>query len=192
MLHRAIHKLYFKAIWCNEKAICEHNPEMLLSSVRQHFLFVCLFFLITEALKWRTVLWGDKLKCEMFWRKWAKIASGPSSLLSTLSSKACISFGSYRISSLHIWKGSLNAEGYIEFWEQYVLPCRGPFFFFAKLCTCEEDSGKPHATSITTARLHSRRIWVLYWSDCSPDLSPTLAHHESKSYNKEDPGLLSS
>ncbi len=34
------------------------------------------------------------------------------------------------------------------------------------------DNAKPHTAAITTAWLHSRRVRVLNWPACSPDLSP--------------------
>lgn len=35
----------------------------------------------------------------------------------------------------------------------------------------KQENAKPHNASITTACLCSRRVWVLNWSACSPDLS---------------------
>lgn len=31
---------------------------------------------------------------------------------------------------------------------------------------------KTHSVRVTTAWLRSKRVWVLDWSDCSPDLRP--------------------
>ncbi len=39
-------------------------------------------------------------------------------------------------------------------------------------CVFQQDNAKPHSATIPTAWLHSRRVWVLNWPACSPDLSP--------------------
>ncbi len=40
-------------------------------------------------------------------------------------------------------------------------------------CVFQQDNAKPHTAVITTAWLCSRRVRVLNWPACSPDLSPT-------------------
>ncbi len=59
--------------------------------------------------------------------------------------------------SLHVLKGTMNAERYIKVLEQHMLPPRRRVF--------QQDDAKPHTAAITTALLRSRRA-------CSPDLSP--------------------
>ncbi len=66
--------------------------------------------------------------------------------------------------SLHILEGTMNAERYIKVLEQHMLPSRLHVF--------QQDNAKPHTAAITTAWLHSRRVGVLNWPTCSPDLSP--------------------
>uniref|UniRef100_A0A8C2BFY4 Tc1-like transposase DDE domain-containing protein n=1 Tax=Cyprinus carpio TaxID=7962 RepID=A0A8C2BFY4_CYPCA len=39
-------------------------------------------------------------------------------------------------------------------------------------CIVQHDNARPHTASITTSWLHIRRIRVLKWPTCSPDLSP--------------------
>ncbi len=39
-------------------------------------------------------------------------------------------------------------------------------------CVFQQDNAKPHTAAITTAWLRSRRVRVLNWPVCSPDLSP--------------------
>ncbi len=39
-------------------------------------------------------------------------------------------------------------------------------------CVFQQDNAKPHTAAITTAWLRSRRVRVLNWPACSPDLSP--------------------
>ncbi len=66
--------------------------------------------------------------------------------------------------SLHVLEGTMNAERYIKVLEQHMLPSRQ--------CVFQQDKAKPHTAAITTAWLHSRRVQVLNWPACSPDLSP--------------------
>ncbi len=55
--------------------------------------------------------------------------------------------------------------------EHYMLPSRR-CLFQGRLCIFQQDNAKPHTTVITTALLRSRRVRVLNWPACSPDLSP--------------------
>ncbi len=88
---------------------------------------------------------------------------------SAFSSKASISDGmgsisAYGMGSLHVSEGTMNAERYLKVWEQHMLPSRRHVF--------QQDNEKPHTAAITTAWLHSRRVRVMNWPACSPDLSP--------------------
>ncbi len=74
----------------------------------------------------------------------------------------CIS--AYGMGSLNVLEGTMNAERYIKFLEQHMLPSRWRLF--------QQDNAKPHTAAITTAWLRSRRVRVLNWPACSPDLSP--------------------
>ncbi len=74
----------------------------------------------------------------------------------------CIS--AYGMGSLHVLKGTMNAERYIKVLEQHMLPSRW--------CVIQQDNAKPYTAAITTAWLRSRRVRVLNWPACSPDLSP--------------------
>ncbi len=73
--------------------------------------------------------------------------------------------------SLHIWKGTINAERYIQVLEQHMLPSRRRLFQ-GRPCIFQHDNARPHTASITTSWLRRRRIQVLKWPACSPDLSP--------------------
>ncbi len=70
----------------------------------------------------------------------------------------------YGMGSLHVLEGTMNAERYIKVLEQHMLPSRWHLF--------QQDNAKPHTAAITTAWLRSRRVRVLNWPACSPDLSP--------------------
>ncbi len=77
----------------------------------------------------------------------------------------------YGMGSLHVLEGTMNAERYIKALEQHILPSRG-HLFQGRPCVFQQDNAKPHTAAITTAWLHGRRVRVLNWPACSPDLSP--------------------
>ncbi len=77
----------------------------------------------------------------------------------------------YGMGSLHVLEGTMNAERYIKVLEQHMLPSRRRLFQ-GRPFVFQQDNAKPHSATITTAWLHSRRVWVLNWPACSPDLSP--------------------
>uniref|UniRef100_A0AAY5KL34 Tc1-like transposase DDE domain-containing protein n=1 Tax=Esox lucius TaxID=8010 RepID=A0AAY5KL34_ESOLU len=68
-------------------------------------------------------------------------------------------------------KATINAEQNIQVLEQHMLPSR-QCVFQGRPCLFQRDNAKPHSARITTAWLHSKRVWVLNWPACSPDLSP--------------------
>ncbi|KAI5086023.1 hypothetical protein C0J45_23513, partial [Silurus meridionalis] len=73
--------------------------------------------------------------------------------------------------SLHICKGIINAERYIQVLEQNMLPSRRRLFQ-GRPCIFQHDNDRTHTASITASWLRRRRIWVLKCPACSPDLSP--------------------
>ncbi len=72
----------------------------------------------------------------------------------------------YGMGSLHVLEDTKNAEWYIKVLEQHMLPSRR--------CVFQQDNAKPHTAAITTAWLRSRRVRVLNWPACSPDLSENI------------------
>uniref|UniRef100_A0A8C1DR28 Tc1-like transposase DDE domain-containing protein n=1 Tax=Cyprinus carpio carpio TaxID=630221 RepID=A0A8C1DR28_CYPCA len=72
--------------------------------------------------------------------------------------------------SLHIWKGTINAERYIQVLEQHMLPSRHRLFQ-GRPCIFQHDNARPHTASITTSWL-PENIPVLAWPAYSPDISP--------------------
>ncbi len=65
----------------------------------------------------------------------------------------------------------MNAERYIMVLEHYMLPT-SRCLFQGRPCIFQKDNAKPQIAAITTAWLCSRRVRVLNWPVCSPDLSP--------------------
>ncbi len=57
----------------------------------------------------------------------------------------------------------------------------------------QQDNAKPHTAAITTAWIRSRRVWVLNWPACCPDLSPIekFGASLSEKYVKDDHKLFS-
>ena len=80
------------------------------------------------------------------------------------------------MSNLHICKGNINAERYME---QHMLPSKQRLFQ-GRHYLFQRDNAKPLSACVTTAWLHSKIVWVLDWPACSPDLSPieSEAHYE--------------
>ncbi len=132
--------------------------------------------------KWKSVLWSDKSKVDILigiqGRRvlWPKeegdlpachqcSVQKPASLMVW----GCIS--AYGMGSLHVLESTMNAERYIKVLEQHMLPSRQRLFQ-GRPCVFQQDNAKPHTTAITTAWLRSRRVRVLNWPACSPDLSP--------------------
>ncbi len=54
---------------------------------------------------------------------------------------------------------------------KHMLPSRRRLFQ-GRPCIFQHDNARPHTASITTSWLRRRRIRVLKWPACSPDLSP--------------------
>ncbi len=76
-----------------------------------------------------------------------------------------------------IWYGQLACFGrHYECWKVYkgfratYAPLQTTLFQ-GRPCVFQQDNAKPHTAAIATAWLRSRRIRVLNWPTCSPDLS---------------------
>ncbi len=125
--------------------------------------------------KWKSVLWSDESKFDILVGNHGRRVLQakeegdlPACYLHSVQKPAslmvwgCIS--AYGMGSLHVLEGIMNAERYIRVLEQHMLPSRRRVF--------SRTMQKPHTAAITTAWLHSRRVQVLNWPACSPDLSP--------------------
>ena len=164
---------------CIKNRFCNRNHCM--GSGSRRLLWAKAHLKWTEA-KWKTVVWSDKSKFEIVFGNhgrhvlrtkderdhpacYQRSVQKPASLMVW----GCIS--AYWMGSLHIWKGTINAERYIEVLEQHMLPSRRRLLQ-GRPCIFQQDNAKPHTASITTAWLRRRRVRVLNWPACSPDLSP--------------------
>ncbi len=73
--------------------------------------------------------------------------------------------------NLHFCDGTINAEKYIEILEHNMLPSRR-HLFQGRPCIFQQDNAKPHSAHIKKSWLRRKRVRVLDWPACSPDLSP--------------------
>ncbi len=150
------------------------KPYVNMVQKRHHVLWAKAHLKWTVS-KWKSVLWSDESKFDILVGNhgrrvlWAKeegdlpachqrSVQKPASLMVW----GCIS--AYGMGSLHVLEGTMNAERYIKVLGQHMLPSRQR--------VCQQDNAKPHTAAITTAWLRSRRVQVLNWPACSPDLSP--------------------
>ncbi len=173
-IHRAIRRCRLNLYRSKKK------PYLNMIQKRRRFLWVKAHLKWTVA-KWKTVLWSDESKCEVLFGKlgrhvirtkedkdnpscYQRSVQKPASLMVWGCMSAC------GMGSLHIWKGTINAERYIQVLEQHMLPSRCRLFQ-GRPCIFQHDNARPHTASITTSWLR-RRIRVLKWPACSPDLSP--------------------
>jgi len=127
----------------------------------------------TEA-KWKIALWSDELKFEILFENHGhcmRRREGPSILLSVLRSNSCSSGGALVPLGFHIWQSTINAERHKHVLEKDKLPPRRRLFH-GRPCLFQQDNAKLCNASITTAYLHSRRVWEHDRSVCSSDLSP--------------------
>ncbi len=171
-IHRAIRRCRLKLYRSKKK------PYLNMIQKRRCFLWAKAHLKWTVA-KWKTVLWSDESKFEVLFGKlgrhvirtkedkdnpscYQRSVQKPASLMVWGCMSAC------GMGSLHIWKGTINAERYIQVLEQHMLPSRRRLF----QGIFQHDNARPHTASITTSWLRRRRIRVLKWPACSPDLSP--------------------
>ncbi len=171
-IHRAIRRCRLKLYRSKKK------PYLNMIQKRRRFLWAKAHLKWT---KWRTVLWSDESKFEVLFGKlgrhvirtkedkdnlscYQRSVQKPASLMVWGCMSAC------GMGSLHIWKGTINAERYIQVLEQHMLPSRRRLFQ-GRPCIFQHDNAKPHTASITTSWLR-RRIRGLKWPACGPGLSP--------------------
>ncbi len=163
------------------KALSCKKEAMNMVQKRRHVLLAKTHLKWTVS-KWKTVLRSDESKFDILVGNHGRrvlrakeegdlpachqrSVQKPASLMVW----RCIS--AYSMGSLHVLEGTMNAERYIKVLEQHMLPSRQRLFQ-GRPCVFQQDNAKPHTAAITTAWLRSRRVRVLNWPACSPDLSP--------------------
>ncbi len=127
-IHRAIRRCRLKLYRSKKK------PYLNMVQKRRRFLWAKAHLKWTVA-KWKTVLWSDESKFEVLFGKlgchvirtkedkdnpscYQRSVQKPASLMIW----GCMS--AWGMGSLHIWKGTINAERYIQVLEQHMLPSR--------------------------------------------------------------------
>ncbi len=152
----------------------KRKPYVNMVQKRCRVLWVKAHLKLTVS-KWKSVMWSDESKFDILvgnheWRIlrakeernlpacYQRSVKKPASLMLW----GCIS--AYVMGSYHVLEGTMNAKRYIKVLEQYMLPSRWRIF--------QQDNAKPHTAVIKTSWLRSRRVHVLNWPACSPDLSP--------------------
>ncbi len=127
---------------------------------RRRFLWAKAHLKWTVA-KWKTVLWSDESKFEVFFGKMGhhvirtkEDKDNPSCYQHSVQKPASLMVWGCMIAcdmgSLHIWKGTINAERYIQVLEQHMLPSRR-HLFQGRPCIFQHDNARPHTASITTS-----------------------------------------
>ncbi len=115
----------------------------------------------------------------IFWEEWTPCApdqrrKGSSRLLPATRPGSVMVWGCVSAlgkGNLHFCDGTINAEKYIEILEHNMLPSRR-HLFQGHPCIFQQDNAKPHSAHITKSWLRRKRVRVLDWPACSPDLSP--------------------
>ena len=114
----------------------------------------------------------------LFWKKWTLWRPKTKRTIQAVISKkvrVCLVWGCVSAlvnSNLHFCDDTSNAEKYIEILEQHLLPSRR-HLFHRHPCIVQQDNAKPHCAHISQAWLLKKRVGVLDWPACSPDLAIT-------------------
>ncbi len=153
-IHRAIRR-------CRQNLYrSKKKPYLNMIQKRRHFLWAKAHLKWTVA-KWKTVLWSDESKFEVLFGKlgchvirtkedkdnpscYQRSVQKPASLMVWGCMSVC------DMGSLHILKGTINAERYIQVLEQHMLPSRRRLFQGTP-CIFQHDNARPHTASITTS-----------------------------------------
>ncbi len=163
------------------RAICRCQLKLYHAKRKPYVNMVQKCRHVLWVLKWKSVLWSEVSKldilvgnhgCHVLWAK--EEGDLPACYQCSVQKPAspmvwgCIS--AYGMGSLHVLESTMNVERFIKVLEQHMLPSRRRLFQ-ERFCVFQQDNAKPHTATITTAWLRSRRVQVLNWPACSPDLS---------------------
>ncbi len=155
------------------------KPYLNMIQKRRRFLWAKAHLKWTVA-KWKTVLWSDETKCEVLCGKLGRHVirtkedkDNPSCYQRSVQKPAslmvwgCMSV--FGMGSLHIWKGTINAERYIQVLEQHMLPSRCRLFQ-GRPCIFQHDNARPHMASLQSRSFTHRKH---------------LAHHKEEDATKK-------
>ncbi len=137
---------------------------------------------VHNITQWKRVLWSDESVFQVFFGRNGR------RVLRTKEEKDhpdCYQQQVQKPGSVMVWgcvsalgkgnlpfcDGTINAEKYIEILEHNMLPSRR-HLFQGRPCIFQQDNAKPHSAHITKSWLRRKRVRVLDWPACSPDLSP--------------------
>ena len=134
----------------------------------------------TEA-KWKSALWSDKSTFQIVFGNHNRVLRAkeekdhphcyqckvqkPASVMVW----GCVS--AHGTGNLHICEGTIKAERYTQVLEQHMLPSKQCLFQGRPNLLCKIMQN--HILHVTTAWPRRKRVQVLDWPACSPDLSPT-------------------
>ncbi len=162
-IHRAICRCRLKLYRSKKK------PYLNMIQKHRRFLWAKAHLKWTVA-KWKTVLWSGESKFEVLFGKLGR------HVIRTKEDKdnpSCYQRSVQKPASLMVW-GCMSTCGMGSLQkgrEKHMLPSRRRLFQ-GRPCIFQHDNARPHTASITTSWLRRRRIRVLKWPACCPDLSP--------------------
>ncbi len=167
---------------CQLKLYCAKRKPYVNSVQKRRRLLWARRHLGWTITQWKRVLWSDESVFQVFFGRngrrvlrtkeekdhpdcYQQQVQKPGSVMGW----GCVS--ALGKGNLHFCDGTINAEKYIEILEHNMLPSRRHLF---QGCPCifQQDNAKPHTAHITKSWLRRKRVRVLDWPACSPDLSP--------------------
>ncbi len=146
---------------CQLKLYCAKRKPYVNSVQKRRRLLWARRHLGWTITQWKRVLWSDESVFQVFF--------GRNGRRRSVMVWGCVS--ALGKGNLHFCDGTINAEKYIEILEHNMLPSRR-HLFQGRPCIFQQDNAKPHSAHITKSWLRRKRVRVLDWPACSPDLSP--------------------
>ncbi len=167
---------------CQLKLYCAKRKPYVNSVQKRRQLLWARRHLGWTITQWKRVLWSDESVFQVFFGRngcrvlrtkeekdhpdcYQQQVQKPGSVMVW----GCVS--ALGKGNLHFCDGTINAEKYIEILEHNMLPSRR-HLFQGRPCIFQQDNAKPHSAHITKSWLRRKRVRVLDWPACSPDLSP--------------------
>ncbi len=149
---------------CQLKLYCAKRKPYVNSVQKRRRLLWARRHLGWTITQWKRVLWSDESVFQVKEEKKRIIQT----VTSNKSKIQGLSW--YGVVSVPLAKVTCTSE-YIEILEHNMLPSRR-HLFQGRPCIFQQDNAKPHSAHITKSWLRRKRVRVLDWPACSPDLSP--------------------